>query len=78
MSRVVVALKYFFFGGWEGEGGGGVGKVLKNVGHHGWSTKKLLGFEWLKTTQMALKFLCFFRNIFKYVQDLSCLLKEIL
>ena len=76
MSRVVVALKYFFLGGVGG--GGGVEKVLKNVGHHGWSTKKLLGFEWLKTTQMALKFLCFFRNSFKYVQDLSCLLKEIL
>ena len=35
----------------------------KNVGHHGW-----LGFEWIKTTQMALKFLRFsgaFLNMFR-------------
>ena len=49
--------------------------ALKNVGYHGWVIEKILGFEWPKTAQMALKFLCFFRKIFKYV---SCLLKQFL
>ena len=31
----------------------------KNVGHNGWPTQKILGFEWPKTAQMALKFLVF-------------------
>ena len=31
---------------------------------------KKLGFEWAKRTQLALKFLRFFQNIFKYVQNL--------
>ena len=35
----------------------------KNVGHQGWLTEKILGFEWPKTAQMALKFL-FFPGIF--------------
>ena len=44
----------------------------------GWSTEKILGFEQRKTAKMALKFLCFFRNIFKYVQDFSCSSKQFL
>ena len=50
----------------------GGSKVSKNVGHHGWPTETNLGFEWPKSGQMALKFFCFFRKIFKYVQDFSC------
>ena len=46
--------------------GGGGGKVSKNVGHHSWQKEKILGFEWAKTTQMALKFLQFFQNIFMF------------
>ena len=42
-----------------------------NVDHHGWPTEKKLGFEWAKTTQLALKSLRFFRNIFEYVQSFS-------
>ena len=42
---------------------------------HDWPRKKILGFEWAKTTQFALKSLRFFQNIFKYVQSFSCLLK---
>ena len=44
----------------------------KNVRHHGLPTEKILGFQWPKTAQMTLKFLCFFREIFEYVQDFSC------
>ena len=43
-------------------------RFQKNVGHHGWPTEKILGFEWSKTTQMALKFLRFsgtFLNMFR-------------
>ena len=29
----------------------------------------MLGFDWPKMTQMTLIFMCFFRIIFKYVQD---------
>ena len=47
-------------------GGGGGGKVSKNVGHHSLQKEKILGFEWAKTTQMALKFLQFFQNIFMF------------
>ena len=50
----------------------------KNVGRHGWPTEKILVFELPKTAQMALKFLCFFRNIFKYVQEFPCLSKHFL
>ena len=39
---------------------------------------KKLGFEWAKRTQLALKFLRFFQNIFKYVQNFSCLSKQFL
>ena len=46
-----------------------------NVGHHGWPTEKILGFEWAKTTQLALKSLRFFLNIFNYVQSFTCLSK---
>ena len=49
-----------------------------NVGHYGWPTEKILGFEWSRTTQLAVKFLRFFRNIFKYVHRFSCLLKQFL
>ena len=41
----------------------------KNVGHHSWLTEKVLCFEWPKTAQMALEFLYFLWNIFRYVQD---------
>ena len=37
-----------------------------------------IGFEWPKTAQMAFKFLCFFWNIFKNVQDFPCLSKQFL
>ena len=50
----------------------------KNVSHHGWPMEKILGFEWAKTTQMALTFLQFFRNIFKYVQNFPFSSKQIL
>ena len=53
-------------------------KNPKNVSHHVWPTEKILGFEWLKTTQIAMKFLYFFRKIFKYVQDFSCSSKQLL
>ena len=36
----------------------------KNVSHHGWPMEKILGFEWAKTTQMALTFLQFFPEHF--------------
>ena len=45
----------------------GGGKVSENVGHHGWSKENILGFEWPKSAQMALKLFCFFRKFFKYV-----------
>ena len=38
----------------------------------------MLGFEQAKTAQMAFRLLCFFRNIFKYVQDFSRLSKQFL
>ena len=41
-------------------------------------TDKILVSEWPKSAQMALKFLCFFRKLFKYVQDFSCLPKQFL
>ena len=50
----------------------------KNVGHHGWPTERILGFEQAKTAQMAFRLLCFFRNIFKYVHDFSRLSKQFL
>ena len=56
--------------GWE--------RSWKNVGHHGWPTEKILVFEWPKTAQMDLKFLCFFRNIFKYIQGFPYLSKQFL
>ena len=40
--------------------------------------EKILGFESAEATQMALKFLGFFRNIFKYIQDFSCSSKQFL
>ena len=57
-------------------GEGEEAKSWKNLGHHVWPTEKILGFEWPKTAQMAFKFFYFFRNIFKYVQDFSCLSKQ--
>ena len=36
----------------------------KHVSHHGWPMEKILGFEWAKTTQMALTFLQFFPEHF--------------
>ena len=39
----------------------------KNVGHHCWPTEKILDFEWSKKAQMAMKFLFFFQDIFKYI-----------
>ena len=36
----------------------------KNFSHHGWPSDKILGCEWPKTAQMALKIFYFFRNIF--------------
>ena len=33
------------------------------VGHHGWLTKKILGFRWPKKAKMALVTICFWRNI---------------
>ena len=35
-----------------------------NVGHHGWPIEKILGFEWAKTTRLALKSLRFFPEHF--------------
>ena len=67
IRRAVVALNKLV-----GEGGGG-GKVSKKCRP---KTEKILGFEWPKTAQMAFKFFYFFRNIFKYVQDFSCLSKQ--
>ena len=43
-----------------GKGGQG---LEKNFGHHSWPTDKILGFEWPKIAQIALKFLCFFQII---------------
>ena len=48
-------------------GGKGGARSGKNIGHHGWPTDKILDFEWPKTAQMTLKFLLFFRDIFKYI-----------
>ena len=50
----------------------------KNFGHHGWPMEKILVFEWPQTAEMAFKFLDFSRNIFKIVQDFSCLSKQFL
>ena len=50
-------------------------KVWKNVGHHGWPTEIILGFEWSRTAQIPLKFLFFSWNIFKNNQGFSCLSK---
>ena len=44
----------------------------KSVGRHGWSTEKIFVFQWPKTAQMASKFLCFFRKIFKFRIFLVC------
>ena len=66
-ARAVVTLKQL-----------GGPRSWKNVGRHGWPTEKILVFELPKTAQMALKFLCFFRNIFKYVQEFPCLSKHFL
>ena len=44
------------------------GKVYKKCRHRGWPTEKIFGFEWVKTTQMTLKFLRFpgtFLNMFR-------------
>ena len=39
----------------------------KNVDHHCWPMEKILDFDWPKTAQMALKFLVFLWDIFKYI-----------
>ena len=49
----------------------------KNVGHHGWPAEEVLGFKWPKTAQVALKVLCFFRNIFNFLQDFSEFLRAL-
>ena len=56
----------------------GGARSQKNVSHHNLPMEKYLGCEWAKTTQMALKFLQFFWNIFIYVQNSSCLPKQFL
>ena len=53
-------------------------KSQKNVGHHDWLMEKMLGFQWPKTSQIVLSFLCFLWKIFKYVQDFSCSSKQFL
>ena len=63
--RAVAALKWL--------GGQGLEKMSATA-----KVLKILGFECPKTAQMVLKFLCFFRNIFKYVQDFSCSSKQFL
>ena len=58
-----------------GRGGGRV-RSGKNVRYHSWPMEKILGFKWTKTAQMALKFLCFSRNILKIFQDFSGKLRK--
>ena len=50
----------------------------KYIGHHGWGTEKILDFEWPIMASMALKFLVFFQNIFKYFQCFSYSSKQFL
>ena len=58
--------------------GGRVGRSRswKYFGHHGWPTEKILDFQWPKTVQMALKFLCFSQNILNFFQDFSGKLRK--
>ena len=57
---------------------GGGGKVSEKCLSPWLSDGENFRFEWPKAAQMALKFLYFFRNIFKYVQDFSCSSKQFL
>ena len=45
------------------------------VGHHGWPTKKILGFRWSKKAEVTLETISFWQNIsisnFKFSSFLS-------
>ena len=56
MSRLIVKEKNFGYQGCNSTKIVGGARFRKNVGPHGWPKEKILGFEWPKTVQMALKF----------------------
>ena len=50
-------------------------EVVLYVGHHGWPTKKILGFRWSKKTKITLETISFCQNIsisiFKFYPSLN-------
>ena len=41
------------------------------VGHHGWPTKKILGFRWFKKAKITLETIVFWRNIYNSIFKFS-------
>ena len=56
----------------KGGGGGGVGALY--VGHHGWPTKKTLGFRWFKKVKITLETIVFWQNIYNSIFKFSLFL----
>ena len=50
------------------------GEGLLKVGHHGWLSKKILGFRWSKKAKITLETMSFSRNISISIFKISFLL----